>query len=264
MKKLLAVIAAAAVALTLVGCDLLANKAGEGEGEGTKDEYTITVDATDSAKTPLADGKVYRRFMKQLGSSEQVAEFTTTISFDASDLGNSVVGLAFDFNKAWDETEGKAKTDSATEKLRDFYLFGFMASETKAYVEHYSDVNFKDEFDASEAEKSIGTSDDNVFGGGNWTAVKAGTDYTKEGNVYTLVISVKQSTPGQYDVYLGNTKLGTTKKAGNYKGTKLNKTENFAVGGLTTYVNVNKGNKVSVTYTTDKESVTGKFYADEE
>ena len=57
MKKLLAVIAAAAVALTLVGCDLLAAKAGEGSSSGTKNNKTITVDATGTLAT-VPEGEV--------------------------------------------------------------------------------------------------------------------------------------------------------------------------------------------------------------
>ena len=51
MKKLLAVIAAVSVALTLVGCDMLAAKAGKGNSSGTKNNKTIEVDATKTLAT---------------------------------------------------------------------------------------------------------------------------------------------------------------------------------------------------------------------
>lgn len=267
MKKIMAILAASAVALALMGCDLLAAKAGEGESKGTKSNQTITVDAKADAAKPL--DKDYRRFVKQLGSSEKVAEITTTITFNDTDsiltikdasgkvTASTKIGYVFGMNKTWDATKDEPTKDTTDSKLRDFYVFGFDPNGKRAYVEHYSNVNFKDELDTDES--AIGTCDEAVFGGGSWASVKEGTDYTVEDGKYTLVVSVKQSPKGKYDFYLGGKKLGTSALTSKYVDD-----DGYAIGGVGGYVNVPKGGLAVVTYTTDKESVTGKFFADEE
>lgn len=267
MKKIMAILAASAVALALMGCDLLAAKAGEGDSKGTKSNLTITVDATAQAENPLE--KNFRRFVKQLGSSEKVAEITTTITFNDKDSiltikdsngnvqGRTKIGYVFAMNKSWDTTTDAEIKDTTDKKLRDFYLFGFDPYGKRAYVEHYSNVDFKDELDTDN--DAIGTCDDAVFGGGEWADVEEGKDYTVEDGNYTLVVSVKQSTKGKYDFYLGDRKLGTTKLTSHFTDD-----DGYAIGGVGGYVNCPKGGKAVVTYTTDKKSVTGKFFADEE
>ena len=72
VNKILLGLAAGAVVLSLVGCGDLA---GAGKGKGTKNNLTITVDATDNANKKL--DKAYRRFIKQIGTSEKIAEIAT-------------------------------------------------------------------------------------------------------------------------------------------------------------------------------------------
>lgn len=267
MKKIMAILAASAVALTLMGCDLLAAKAGSGESEGTKTNQTITVDATAEAEKKLE--KDYRRFVKQLGGSEKVAEITTTITFNDKDsiltikdskgnvTASTKIGYVFGMNKSWDATKDEAVKDTADSKLRDFYVFGFDPNGKRAYVEHYSNINFKEELDTDES--AIGTCDEAIYGGGSWAAVKEGTDYTVEDGVYTLVVSVKQSKKGTYEFFLGDKSLGSTKLT-----SKFVDDDGYAIGGVGGYVNVPKGGKAVVNYATDKKSVTGTFFADEE
>ena len=69
VKKILLGLAAGAVVIGLVSC---ADVAGAGKATVTKTNKTITVDATDKASKKLE--KDYRRYIKQLGSSEKVAE----------------------------------------------------------------------------------------------------------------------------------------------------------------------------------------------
>ena len=279
MKKLLAVIAAAAVALTLVGCgDLLAAKAGEGTSSGTKNKKTITVDATGTLAT-VPEGEVgagaeakYRRFIKELSGNEKTAAIKSTITIPKADLvttgatdKNVVVGYIFDMNKSWDSTTNEATKDTNTQKLRDFVLFGFSLDTKKAYIEHYSNVNFKDELDTSATTIGSG-SDNNIWGGGGWSAaLTKGTDYREDDENYYLDVEVKQTTNGTYEFYLGGTKRGKSYTAsGNFKGKESEGTKDMAVGGIAGYLKCPKGTKAKIIIETDPDDVVGKLYADEE
>ena len=264
VKKILLGLAASAVVIGLTSC---ADVAGTGKATGTKTNKTITVDGTDSKLTTD-----YRRYIKQLGSSEKVAEITTTITVDTKDCiltaKNSAgtdtyanVGFVFDMNKVWDTTKNEPKADTSSEKLRDLIVFGFQPLNKKAYVEHYSNVNFKEELDTNDS--SVGTCDEAIFGNGDWGTVTEGTDYALEDGVYTLVVKVKQATKGKYDFYLGNKKLGSYQSSGNYVGKASDNIEGYAIGAVGGYVNCPKGTKVVAKYTTDKDTVTGKFEAEE-
>lgn len=278
MKKIMVIIAAAAVALTFVGCDLLAAKAGEGKSSGTKNNKTISVDATGTLAT-VPEGEVgagaeakYRRFIKELSGNEKTAAIKSTITIPKADLklvdadDNVVVGYVFDMNKSWDATENKATTDSATSKLRDFVLFGFNLKTKKAYVEHYSNVNFKEELDTSNntiGEKNNTT--DNIWGNGGWSAaLTKDTDYREDDDNYYLDVEVKQATAGTYDFYLGGKKRGSYKASGNFMGTKADGTEGLAVGGIAGYLKCPKGTKAKIIIETDSDDVVGKLFADEE
>lgn len=264
VKKILLGMSAAAVIMSLVGCGDLA---GVGRGSGTKEDKTITVDGTASNLSTK-----YRRYIKQLGSSEKVAEITTTITVDTSkctlqstdSAGNPTyanVGFVFDMNKSWNTETNSATTDSTNSKLRDLVVFGFQPLNKRAYVEHYSNVNFKDELDTDDS--AVGVRDRAIFGGGSWGAVTENTDYTLANGVYTLVVSVKQTQKGIYDFYLGNRKLGSYHAAGHFMGTTADGAKDFAIGGVGAYVNCPKGTKVVAKYETEKSSVTGKFEAEE-
>ena len=87
-------------------------------------------------------------------------------------------------NKSWNTTTNSATTDSTNSKLRDLVVFGFQPLKKRAYVEHYSNVNFKDELDTDDS--AVGTSDNNIFGNGSWGSVTEGSDYTLANGVYTL------------------------------------------------------------------------------
>ena len=264
VKKILLGLAATAAVLSVVGCGDLA---GTGKAQGTKTNKTFTVDGTDANLATK-----YRRYIKQLGSSEKVAEIETTITFDTKTStleskdanGNKTyanVGFVFDMNKSWDSATNKAKADTSDTKMRDLVVFGFQPGTKRAYVEHYSNINFKDELDTDES--AVGTCDKPVFGNGGWSAVTEGTHYTLEDGVYTLTVKIKQATKGTYDFYLGGHKLGSYKSSGNFVGTAADKIEGYAIGGVGCYINCPKGTKVVAKYETDTKSVTGKFEAEE-
>lgn len=264
VRKTLLGLAAFAVVIGLTSC---ADLAGKGSATGTKSKKTITVDGTASSLTTA-----YRRYIKQIGSSEKIAAIKTTITIDKNDCiltaKNSSnedtyanVGFIFDMNKTWDSTENKPTTDTSSSKLRDFVLFGFQPLNKKAYVEHYHDVNFKEELDTDETQ--VGAKDKNIFGNGSWASVTEGTDYTYEDGVYTLEITISQTTLGTYEIKLGNRSLGTYTASGHYTGTSADNAPGYAIGAVAGYVNCPKGTKVKATYTTDSKSVTGKFEAEE-
>ena len=264
MKKIMTLLAALAVALMFAGC---ADLAGTGSATGLKTNKTVNVDATATAKIPLE--KNYRRCIKQLGNSEKVSEITTTITFkeedcifDGEEINNetshAVIGYVFDLNKS----PNKPK-DTSTERWRDFYVFGFCPSTKKAYIEHYYDVNFKDELDVNEG--TVGSRDDEMLGDGGWSAVSDSYYTVQEVNqkkVYTLVVTVKQDTAGQYTFELGGHQIGKASKASVSKchdeSTGLN------IGGVAAYVNCPKGTKVKANFKTEQSSVTGTFFAEED
>lgn len=263
VKKILLGLAATAAVIGLASC---ADVAGAGKATGTKTNKTITVDGTDSKLTTA-----YRRYIKQLGSSEKVAEIETTITFDTEDCilattGASPtyanVGFVFDMNKVWDTEKDEPKKDNGDEKLRDLVVFGFQPGTSRAYIEHYSNVNFKEELDTDVG--AVGTCDKLIYGPTNgWGSVTEGTHYTLEDGVYTLNIKVKQATKGTYDFYLGGKKLGSYTASGKYVGTAKDNAEGYAVGAVGAYINCPKGTKVKAKYETDSKSVTGKFEAEE-
>ena len=270
MKKIMAIIAAALVALTLMGCDML----GEGKTTGTKWKKTMTVDGTEITTT-------YRRFLKPLSTSKKVSTIKTTIAVDTensvlkSDASgkerNAVIGLAFDFHK------------DTTAKTYDFVLLGFAPETKKFYIERYASVSYDkakgaEEAMAEDAEDlgssgfdtndgsmadyisfkgtayplSIGTSqiDD------DWYAAPAGSYKADGDNGFEIYVQVKQKTAGTYEIYLGDTKVATY--AGSVKDDDGN-----CIGGAAVYANTPKGTKVKVKYISDKTATTGLF-ADEE
>lgn len=276
MKKLLAVIAAVSVALTLVGCDMLAAKAGKGNSSGTKNNKTIEVDATKTLATVeegTGAGKeaLYRRYIKELSGNEKTAAIKSTITIPKADLvtegasdKNVVVGYVFDMNKSWDSTNNKATTDTTKQKLRDFVLFGWSTSTKKAYIEHYSNVNFKDELDTSETTIGSG-SDNNIWGGGGWSAaLTKGTDYREDDDNYYLDVEIKQTTKGTYEFFLGGKSRGTYQASGHFMGKESEGTKDMAIGGIAGYLKCPKGTKAKIIIETDNKDVVGKLFADEE
>ena len=274
MKKIMTILAALAVALMLVGC---ADLAGTGKATGTKSNKTINVDAT-SANTNKPLNHYYRRYIKQLGSSEKVAGITTTITFSEADCvfegdnvipaegggtkkGHAVIGFVFDLNKAW--VDGHAATDTTQSHPRDFYVFGFDPLDKKVYVEQYGNVDFKDELDTDDG--TVGTRTEATVGGGSWKILSSSeyaqcvTERTVNGKKeYTVVVKVEPSN-GQYNFYMGEMLLGTTSATKHFKNNAKQ-----AIGGVAGYANCPKGTKLVVNYKTDTSTVIGTFYADEE
>lgn len=154
MKKIAAAALASAALFAFVGCS--PDESGVGETEGKKDNATMTVDGTTSASTALEMD--YRRYWKRLGSSEKVAEITTEITVDLENSvlngGASVVGYVFDLNK---NESDKSKFDVC--------VLGFNPQTKNAYVEHYSSIAELKTEDTNNG--ALGTSDNNIFGGGN-------------------------------------------------------------------------------------------------
>lgn len=146
MKKAKVVLAGALVlALGLVmGCKM---GAGDGEVTGTKWDSTLTVDASESAKEPLE--KKYRRFWKQLGTSEKVTKVQTTLSIDTAnsvsvaknDGIDQYASVGFIFNMH----EYKAEADGGSEgyeykkgdALVEFLILGYQPGSGRAYLDHY-------------------------------------------------------------------------------------------------------------------------------
>ena len=275
MKKLMAVIAALAVALTLTSCDFL----GKGKTSGTKWNTKMTVDGTSITKK-------YRRFIKQLSTSEKVTDIKSTITVDLekstikSNDGNAVVGIAFDFHTT--KVEGV--------KTFDFVLVGIAPETNKFYIERYENISSeKAKSISEEAMKeddgdSAFDTDDSSMGSGDapyvafsgsfpmsidkyisndWKDLPSGSYTETEGESYEINFRVEQATAGTYDIYLGNTKVATY--AGKEKCTDAKNKDNYGKcwGGAAVYANTPKGCKVVVKYAQDKEATNGLF-ADEE
>ena len=159
MKKLMAVIAAAAVALTLVGCNFGDTKGLGAQQAGTKKNLTV------SASNDGTDGKLYKRGWKQLGTKESVQALETKITIDMSKVagyakssgtGDNITwaaGTADDYNKAvavvigliFDLHETDLKEDDATTGMKkgkyyDFVLIGYQPSTVSYYIERYENV----------------------------------------------------------------------------------------------------------------------------
>jgi len=158
MKKLMAVIAAAAVALTLVGCNFGDNKGLGAKQAGTKKNMTV------SASNDGTEGKLYKRGWKQLGNRETVQALETKITIDMSKVAGYakstgtgdnitwaastdtsdkavavVIGLIFDLH------ETKLEADDATTGMKkgsyyDFVLVGYQPASTSYYIERYENV----------------------------------------------------------------------------------------------------------------------------
>ena len=268
VKKCLIALAALATVMALTSCGDLA---GKGSATGTKFNTTYKVDGTD-AKLQTK----WRRYVKQIGSKEEVAEIKTTITiykdfakndaaiFDVpretgTDTYKSVIGFIFDYN----DNENK---DANGKKTHDFVVFGYRPTDDTAYLGPYSAI-------ALDKNVELDTDNGSLVDTDASAKAKAGTeifaDYQKITNYITkdkdgniiIEVSVKQEKPGTYDFYVG------TKKLGSWKGSTIStkdKTKDMAIGGVAGYINVPKGAKVRVNYKTDKKDVTGSLFADEE
>lgn len=277
MKKLMAVIAALAVALTLVGCDSL----GKGKTFGTKYNTKMTVDGTKITTT-------YRRFIKQLSTSEEVTDIKSTITVDktksvltngktGNDVRNAVVGLAFDFHTT---------KDASNNKSYDLVLIGVAPNTKKFYIERYENIaadkakgvdqELKEEETDAGFDSDVGSMGAYVSFTGNVGSMTIGTEqvtddwkalptdsYADTEESFEFDIQIKQPTAGTYEIYIGDKKVATYE--GEVKCTNAkDKTNNGKCwGGAAVYANTPKDCKVVVKYVQDKNATVGLF-ADED
>ena len=262
VKKLLLGLVAVAAVLTLAGCG---DVAGVGKATGTKWDKTYSVDATGELNSDTA---IWRRYVKQIGTKEEIAEIKTTITiykdfkkndaaiFDATidgQLKKSVIGFIFDYNK-----------NASDDTLNDFVVFGFRPSNNTAYLGPYSAIKLGKDVEMDTDDSSLknnpkASAGDEYYEDGPVPAGSYTTD--TDGNII-LEVEVRQSTKGKYQFYLGGKKFGS-EFAGKTISDKKD-TKDMAIGGVAGYINCPKGAKVKVNYKTDSDDVTGSLFADEE
>lgn len=289
LKTLMSLTALCAV-FALSGC---AFKEGSGDSTGPKWNRTMTVDATTPDFTE--SGKLYRRFFEQLGTKETVAQIQTTITVDKSEgksiIANPtdtnkrvVVGLIFDMQKNDDDTYDLTVVGVQPHSDRYYVERYTNVSDTPSILEDESEDNSYSGFDSNETALANDdnttryTKENGVEVG--WAALPAGT-YTGEddSDSYSFDVSVKQSVPGKWDVYIGDVLVasyeGQTKHdkdtvISNGKGNFSKEYDDlgedsakYAVGAAGVYANCPKGTKVTATYTSDKAKTYGLFIDEE-
>jgi len=263
MKKIMTVLAAAAVALTLVGCA----KLGDVQTSGTKWKKTFKLDATGEIKDADGNAATYCRGFAALSASKKCSEIETVITLPMTDgknitinteLQKSVVGLAFDVSLV-EKEDGK--------KYYDFVLVGVKPADGGYYIEHYYDV-------PQEALKESMNTTDGTMGGqyeavsgaeetGGWAgtiipyedASKVATDG------YKWTVKVTQETAGTYKVFINDVHKGTyTRTLTEAEAASKN---GKAYGQIFMYGNSPAGTKIEAVFTSDKDNTVGLF-ADEE
>lgn len=274
MKKIMAVIAAAAVALTLVGCANFGAKT-----SGTKWKKTFKLDATDTEKLKDADGTEanYARGFAALSSSKKCNYIETTVTlpakekdkaaniFTASGVSPAVIGLAIDVHE----------TTVNNKKYYDFVLVGVRPSSGEFYVEKYENIA-KDDLKESMItnDKAIGgasetaaagaakyTSLDGKSTGASFVSGKKVTVDTNEAGDKSFKITVTQDTAGTYVIKNGNTKLGEYTRA--LTDAEKASTAKLAYGQIFMYGNAPKGTKLTAKFDSNKDATKGLF-ADED
>ena len=260
MKKIMTIIAAAAVALTLVGC---ANF-GEGKATGTKYKKTLSLDATGDLKDSTGAEMSYSRAFMALSASKNCSEIETEITVplvndkkeEVSTIAASVIGLAFDTHLT-KNAEGK--------EFYDFVLVGVRPATKEFYIEKYENIS-KDELKESMVTK------DGAIGGAvkatssntdkaRWTSCDGKTSGayastkidTNAGDVqkladegYKWTVTVTQATAGTYKVAINGKELGE------YKRDLTDKEKDKAVGQVFMYGNAVKGEKFTANSTQTK------------
>lgn len=262
MKKIMAVIAAAAVALTLVGC---ANF-GAGKKTGTKWSTTFKLDATGAIKDADGNDATYSRGFAALSTSKKCSAIETVITMPKQDKkGNTlnitknaddkkaVVGLAFDTHLT---------KDSSGKEFYDFVLVGARPNDGRWYIERYVNVPKDDLKESMNSTK--GTM------GGTYTALAsestdgyAGTltGYDKE-DEYTWTVKVTQDVAGTYKIYINDVQKATWKRDLTEAETKDTK-NGKAYGQVFVYGNAPKDTKINAKFTSNKDKTVGLF-ADED
>ena len=265
VKKVLMGLAVAAAVLTLVGCG---DMAGAGSATGTKNNITYKVDATENASKKLDENATWRRYVKQIGNKEEVAEIKTTITiykefakkdaaiFENSENKKAVIGFIVDYNNNADGT------------TKDFVVFGYRPANNTIYLGPYSAIAIGKnvELDTDNASLVDTTASPNAKAGNEYYpdgAAPAGSINTDADGNTVLEVEVKQETKGTYKFYLGGKYLGSWQ--GKTIDTKdKSKTKDYAIGGVAGYINCPKDGKVKVNYKTNSKDVTGSLFADED
>ena len=291
MKKLMAVIAAAAVALTLVGCQF-------GDMDKTTKQAGTKKNLTVSAKNDAPAAKKYQRGWKQLGTKETVQALETVITIDAAKTKefikqnngkwevvesgttgatevNSVIGLIFDLHettvKAADATEAKPAG-----KYYDFVLIGYQPTGKKYYIERYVDIpdgaftNASDDGVFATANVYITPTSKNAFfepTSTTFVTEKTGklpkSDDEDGGTtdiaLQQITVKITQATPGTYKINLGD-KEWEYKPEANADWTNK---DGYRIGGAGYYVNCPAGLAVKANFNSKNDNTIG-LNADEE
>lgn len=239
------------MATMFVGCK--ADEDGEGDTDGSKWNLTMTVDATDSAKTELT--QKYRRYWHQFSSNEKCAEITTTLTLNLDDCTlpdgkASVVGFAFDYN-----------INKKDKEKVDFNLIGVNPKTQKFYVERYTEVSKPglESLDTDEKALSSNATDlelKSMNKTSGWCDL-TNKMYSIDGKVITCVVKITQENK-KYSVYLGDVKVAEYDASASTYTNTINK-KDYAVGGILCYGNAEKGVKLVANYSTNKSDVTGKL-----
>ena len=271
MKKILAVIAAAAVALTLVGCVNL----GDAKTSGSKWSKTFKLDATGEIKDADGEDATYARGFASLSTSKFCSAIETTITLPKEDkkdkvlnipvsdqknpLTNqfykSVVGLAFDVHEY-------KKADNKS--YYSFVLVGVKPGDGGYYIEYYEDVlkdNLKESMNTNQG--SIGGKYTEVAAETNgWAGTISGVD---QEDCYTWKIRVTQDTAGTYKVLINDVVKGTYTRALTEDETKDTKHNGKAYGQVFLYGNAPIGTKIEAKFASNKDkNVTVGLFADED
>ena len=262
ISKILMGAAALTAVVGFAGCKF---GAGEGETDGTKWNLTMTVDASDSAKTAL--DKNYRRYWSSFSNNEKCAEITTTVTIDMNEWeipesysSASVVGLAFDVNN----------TEENDDSNKSFNLIGVNPIKQMFYVERYTGIPKDEAASLDTDEGSLGKavadlelSSMNKSSAG-WCSLtdKMYTAVQEDGKqpVITCVVKITQENK-KYSVYLGDVKVAEYDASDSKYTNTINEKE-YAIGGIACYGNVGKGLKMTANYKTEKDAVTGKLAAE--
>ena len=262
MKKIMTIIAAAAVALTLVGC---ANF-GDAKASGTKYKKSFSLDATGD----IGADALFARGFVALSASKGCSAIETTITLPKDDNivatndGYSVVGLAFDVH---------VTKDANNKEFYDFVLVGVQPKTGYYYVEKYENIA-KDDLKESmnTKDKAIGGATATAAAGAaKWTSldgkgtksfVEKDVKAAKEDGSYEWTVKVTQDTAGAYVVAINDIAA-----AGAYTRTlteaEAASKDKKLVGQVFMYGNAPKGTKIKANFNSNKDKTTGLF-ADEE
>lgn len=271
MKKIMAVIAAAAVALTLVGCANFGAKT-----SGTKWSKNFAIDATGEIKDADGTAADYARGFAALSASKKCSAIETTITLPKKDKkGNAVnivksssgafavVGLAIDVHE----------TEKAGKKYYDFVLVAVRPETGEFYVEKYENIakdDLKESMNTSVS--AIGGATKNAAdGAAKWTSLdgKTSGSYVSGKKVkventdesWSWTITVTQDTKGTYIIKNGTTQLGTYTRA--LTDTEAAAKDPKAYGQVFMYGNAPKDTKLKATFKSNKDATVGLF-ADED